>query len=391
MAKYHITANGEVKPCHAFIKKCPLQHYATAENARSAAYLNFKKNRNESLQKESYDNVNRAMMNSQDYSLLNNDTNSKGIRQLSEDIRKYSEEHHGRIPEALRVNSLIHPPMFSDSSKALKVRATPKANFKKGIIEREWTVAIADNDGDFAGNEQTIDFQNDYDNSARIVLAASQEILQKNYIIKPEHYEEYSQAMLKGVKDTYVNVEEAVGNMEKLYGPFNHHDLGTFRNSTLDTLVADVNYNNSALDEKTFDKFLTLFEASREVPHIQMSIKDDAKGQSDAYWSLTRMDEDWSVQLADRDGETEEYTVDNAADAANLVHDFVLDERMPNSSPDIAMEKGTFVYNFFNGVNDSVEKYKRRIQQPVQVEKPFWKEEKGFGVDEVVLDMLYNN
>jgi len=357
--KYHITKDGQVLPCRAFLRACPLTDYDNEKSARSALIdLQNSQKHEEKIEKL------RKILDDYDHTVFLN-------ADVSGDLNNQQPRHFvKKIEQTYSTNDSSHMKMMSSNplkldnynnymnSFSLTLDSIPKLVEEDETIVNRWTLEYSYRNNKNKKKEvYALDLMTDRENSMFKAESIIREALIQNA------YPHIDAKSLTYDTNTILNQIDEIHSIfdEEVSGPYYSWKLnpehGTFAFSKEDFIQVDANYNLTLFRGRTFERFVKESDWYKYVtPEINIQVYDNENGSSNSSWRLVTYSRKWFIQTVVNGGNPNPIRIHSAEEGREFMKNFVANH-MPDNSPETVREKSDYVYDLMKTIDCVSDEY----------------------------------
>ena len=351
--RFHINAKSEVRPCSARVKSCPFDHFSSEEAAFTV--LNLREKRTSLLAaRESVERIMRDPNTPRAYARVKMTHNNTDLS-----LRRFADQidaevtSTGRDPQMFSGDfDIVQDSVVGKSKNRVNLRRIPAADFDNGVISGQWYLTVTSTRNHNDSVEITLDFGN-YDEAMTQVRNALREAVAENATTADavERIDADVEDMADKVSHAYLTMEAEASGEYSIYERFYGRGVGSFANSDALKLSVNVDYESSLFRLRSVERFMEANPYYENFnPEMDVLVFDNEATRSDAWWSIYRSDDGWTLTRAtSSNAQPLDVKVESAEQASALVEEFV-SLNMPTKRR--AAEKGAYVANLMNGIDE---------------------------------------
>jgi len=363
--RYHIGADGIVAECKASLRSCPYEDFQTREGAETARQLKIQKTEVE---------AGRARLDK-----IFNDPNTvssvgrfdMGSKRVGKRVRDYAHSldnsymSTGKDPDLYyaTIDLQQENPMVEKVRVQAVRRVMP--DYTDGKLKVVWGIKLEERGRYGKTQEMEFEFDDNPQQAMRGIKTYLEEAVRMNSTQEGHTIEEESDKLFTQFRNVYGIVEEEAQGPYVLWEKHGWNEgLGTFSESNSIEVVADVNYATSTLRPRSLERFMEDNTDYRvTMPEINLRIKDDEDGQSEAWWAASYNNNQWSLEfLQEGSDRVRKIDVDDPEEAQDFIQSFV-QSNMRTQDDWTANEKSEYVANFMIEMDRIEQKTQRKVDE----------------------------
>lgn len=362
--RFHIKNDGTVEECRKKFSPCALDgHWASAEAARihldNIAFIAERK-----AEIAEFEIARRDPWNPKHYyAIFNPDKWYGSARKFSEDMDNYLAVH-GRIPLYLQGRMTFKLHYFTGTDLHLDITVKPQIEMDPTAPSRttwNWAVALTQKNrfrDDIVLKSTALDFSFDADIVSSIKeLESIFEYAVKRVAPRRTGWEteepDYSSQVNK-MSASFMGMFNAIESLVRPNLGLWQEGHGDFKNSFDNTVVVDVEYNQSAFNPQAFKDFVRgNYYYSNEIIDAEIRVTDGEEGDGRALWAVCRKNGQWSVTTLTYAGERHDNVTPTAEDIRAHVYWHVIKE-MNIDNQEQAFKKSQYAADLFTMVENEI-------------------------------------